>query len=215
MKLSRGCRKYCGRGGGEYTPLRSTAGRDPRRPSSCLMICPSLTDSLRAGILRGSEGSFPSDGLTERPQEPNMAFALQLLLTFAKVAAVSESLSLSAYAHKLDFGLKPPSRGDSIELCVEGEGEGGADGDGGKRGEGGGSIEVRFVMPLHTVVANLDVRPDSGLSGVSVSLPSSCEAESDSSSSDSSGDVSGDDSWLVKPFHIVTLRRAPKLSLSF
>lgn len=101
IKLSRTGRKL-GRGGGEYVALRSMLGKEPLRRSSG-----SLTGLWRHEVhaaepggnsevvLEGDRASVP---LLFGFREPhaNIAFARQLLVAFAKEAAVSDSLNFSA-----------------------------------------------------------------------------------------------------------------------
>jgi hypothetical protein len=204
MKLSRGGRKNAGRGGGEYTLLRSIAGSDSRRLSSGSIMGLSfheLQGAVRGGssdvVLVGDSDSVWS-AFFLRALHASIAFARQLLLTFAKEAAASESFSFSAYPHI----FWPEGEGEeglvgsvSIDGNVDGEEDG--DGDGwagvnGVRGDGGTSIELWFVIPRHTLLANRDVIPSELTSCcVSVSFPSSGE-DSLSSSSTSSSLSAGD-----------------------
>ena len=77
------------------------SGREPRRPSSILDVLSAVTDEMRECEADcGGETRVAIGGglVTEDPMPhvPSIAFALQLLLIFARVAAVSESLSFSA-----------------------------------------------------------------------------------------------------------------------
>lgn len=205
-------------------------GKEPRRSSLCFMVIPSLIDSLRV-FFGGTAGGDDIDSPPRIPHEPKNAFARRLELTLAKVAAASESFSFSAYPQILvdaEVGVPAWEPADSSLATDDdregrgGCGEGGCGdgdreiaGDKGDSGDGGASIDDWFVIPLQTVLAKRDVNVLGlgGFRGVSVSLPSSAVSSSslDSSSSDGDGERSGE-VWLVKPFHIVTFSRAPRLS---
>lgn len=92
IKLSRGLRKV-GRGGGVYgIPEWSYRGSELRLKSGSSVLCTGLVTALwvSCGMDGGVElGSFG------RPHDESIAFARQLLLSFANVAIVSESFSFS------------------------------------------------------------------------------------------------------------------------
>jgi hypothetical protein len=136
-----------------------------------------------------------------RALHASIAFARQLLLTFANEAAASESFNFSAYPHM--FGPDEVVRGCSELFSFAGfiDGEEDADiggcfeegGVNGIKGDGGTSIELWFVIPRQTLLASRDVIPvEIVFCGVSVSLPSSCEPSSSLSTSSSSSLSEGD-----------------------
>ena len=95
-QLSLGGRKTVGRFGGEYESLRSNSGKEPCRMPKNWLLSKGLGISLCgcSGVTGGEKGGvFVVIPLT---QDPASALALQLLLTLARVAAASESLSFSA-----------------------------------------------------------------------------------------------------------------------
>jgi hypothetical protein len=225
MELSRVGRKNAGRGGGEYTLLRSIPGKDSLRLFSASVI----ELRFQAAVLGGSSDVvLVGDSISVRSAfflrafHASIAFARQLVLTFAKEAAASESFNFSAYPHIL--GPADVGEGEGLAsglIPIDGNVDGEEDADGGEcdkegvgdrgvRGDGGTSIELWFVIPRQTLVASRDVKPGGPTSCcVSVSLPSSCESSFSLSSFPSSSLGEGDN-WLVKPFHIVTFRRAPR-----
>lgn len=219
-KLSRGGRKYEGRGGGVYVLSRYS---EFCRPSSGSLrgLCPHEAQAAEPTgssdvVLAGEAGSVLSTFFF-RALHAFIAFARQLLLTFAREAAASESFSFSAYPQILgpvdvDKGLGSgvASSGGIGDKNEDGDNNGEfeeeAAGDKGVKGEGGTSIEDWFVMPRQTVLAKRDVIPGGPrVCGVSVSLPSSSISWISSSSSSSLSD-----NWLAKPFHMLTVRRAAR-----
>ena len=111
----------------------------------------------------GGPPSFP------RLDHASKAFTRQLVLTFEKVAAASESLSFSAYPQIMFLPRAAALATASLEGTVGvdadvGRGEGSGDGIGKELGvDAGGvgvSIVLRFVMPRHIVFASLEVRVD-------------------------------------------------------
>jgi len=185
MKLSRGGRKNAGRGGGEYTSLRSIRNDSLRLSSgSVIGLC---IHGFQAAVLGGSSDVvLVGDSASVLPAfflrafHASIAFARQLLLAFAREAAASESFSFSAYPHILGPGnvcvlvlgllstdgtVDGEEEVDSNECDREGSGVKGVSGDGGT------SIALWFVIPRHTLLASRDVMPDE--LSVSVSLPSS------------------------------------------
>lgn len=122
-----------------------------------------------------------------RVLQASIAKARQLLLTFAREAAASESLfrSFPAYPHMFAFGEEGAGSGSGLNS--KGVLYGDPVGDGEPPGELGtedaGEVALRgdgrpsaawLVKPLQTVFASRDVRPGAARScGVSVSSPSS------------------------------------------
>jgi len=130
MKLSRGGWKNAGRGGGEYTLLRSGPGNDSLRLSSAsiMELCFHEFQAALGGtsdvVLVGDSGSIVWSAFFLRALHASNAFARQLLLTFAREAAASESFSFSAYPHIFgpeDMGKGLASGAVSIEENTEGE----------------------------------------------------------------------------------------------
>ena len=189
MKLSRGGRKNAGRGGGEYTPLRSIRDDSLRLSSGSIIgLC---IHGFQAAVLGGSsEVVLVGDNISVLPAfflrafHASIAFARQLLLAFAREAAASESFSFSAYPHILGpgntcvlvFGLSIDGTVDGEEGADSNERDREGSGVKGVSGDGGTSIALWFVIPRHTLLASRDVIPDE--LSVSVSLPSSCVSSS-------------------------------------
>lgn len=151
----------------------------------------------------------------------SIAFAVQLELTFASCAAVSESFNFEAYpqidAPFEEIGEAAADAGCKLSLVSrrngEGEsaglGEGDREGEGDKEvvGEGGASIADWLVIPFQTVSLRREpqlyvLAPDEGC-GLSVDGGKTGVRGGSSSSGN------GEAGWLVNPLHTVSRKRVP------